>query len=238
MSSSNNKLFDINKTKQTKIVNIKDLFSEDSERADYVLRELLKTLGFAKPTESLIQCTTLQGQLVILSLCPDISFKVPSHFMYDEPGFGIGIPTLYTLKENILSVQKKLLVPHSPDVHIKNIVEIPIKLDIFELQKGMMFGQYKMYHNMFVTDKIVGNKHIPDELENLLLKSMLRIDQDVNLDINRSSLNEYRKKIKKTWAKMEKHAIVEKYQILKSCSLSDQLASLIPDSFKQNKKVA
>lgn len=237
MNKLNNVIEITNKNKQSKVVTIQELFAEDKNRAEFVLRELLGTLGFSKPTESLIQCKTENGLLFVLSLCPSIECKIPNFFMYDEPGFFF-MPTLYNLSTQVLSAQKKLLVPHSPDLHIKNIVEIPVKLEVFELKRGLMFGQYKMYHNMFVTDKIMGNKNVPDELENLLLKSMLKIDQSVVVDINRSTLNEYRKKIKKTWAKMEKYEISEKWNVFKEFNLPQPLSVFMPNNLKNKKEAA
>lgn len=227
------------KNKKTQLINIKDLYQIDKERTDYVLRNLVKDLGFNQFTESLVSCVVFQNQLFILSLCPDIDFKVPEKFMYNEPSIANSfLQTLYTVKEKMLSSQKTLLVPHSPDIHIKNIVEIPVKLEVFSLTKGIAFGNYKMYHNLFVTDKMAGNQYIPDELENLLLKSMLKIQTYQSTDINRSTIGEYRTKIKTAWSKMDKIKVPEKYEVLKECSVLSTMNPLIPEMAKNSKKSA
>ena len=235
-----NNLININKSKKTQIVHIKDLFHHNKDRADYVLRELSKNLGFTQVSESLIQIQVFQNQLFVLNYCSELSTSIPEKFMFSEKGIlNIFLPTLYETHNKTATITKKLMIPYSPDLNVQNIVEIPVKLEVYELRKGMTFGDYKMYHKFFTADKIMGNQNVPDELENLILKSMLNIPENKStlIDISRSTIPEYRRKIKNAWLKLDKYKFQESEEVLKNFNVFEGIGILFSKN-SENKKTA
>lgn len=190
----------------------KELYLKESSKANFLIRQILSDINFSSITnEELIHSRIVGNHLYIISFCPEIQIKVPSVFMFDDvKKMKFSNPTIYQTSKKILEYTD-VLFKQFISLEKAELLEIPISIQAYEVKKGIVFGDYKGYYNMFLVDKVLQNKIIPDELDILLLKSTLEKNGEI-FEIDKKNYNDFKLKINKSWSQFNLELKVLKFK--------------------------
>lgn len=181
------------------VKDFKSLYKNDSAKANFIVRQILSDLNFSTISNNdLIHSRIIGNHLYTVSFCPQYEFELPKKFMFDDAKkTRISNPTIYESGNKLLEIKDILKKEYISSEKIESI-EIPISITAHEVKKGIVFGDYKGYYNTFLVDKALNNKNIPDELDILVIKTLLNKNDNVYIDKN--SVSDYKRKVFTTWA--------------------------------------
>jgi hypothetical protein len=179
---------------------LKSVLKDEPSKANYLIRQFLEDTNFSNNVNNeLIHCRIIGNHLYLINFMPELNIDVPDMFMYDDvKKIKISNPTIYRKSKKILDVKNVIYKEYISTLK-KEVIEVPIQIMAFEVQKGVIFGDYKGYLNLFTVDKALNNKNIPDELDVLIYSSIFQKHKDANVSLTKKTLDEYRKKINNFW---------------------------------------
>lgn len=190
----------------------KELYLKESSKANFLMRQILSDINFSTITnDELIHSRIIGNHLYIISFCPEIQIKVPSMFMFDDvKKLKFSNPTIYQNSKKILE-HTGVLYKEFIGFDKTELLEIPVSIQAYEVKKGIIFGDYKGYFNLFTVDKALNNKVIPDELDILLLKSILEKNGEI-FDVSKKNYNDFKAKINKSWSQFNLELKIVKFK--------------------------